>query len=272
MWQSGEITANGLRIHFTRTGGNKPTVVLSHGITDDGLCWTPIAEALEVDYDLVMVDARGHGASEAANEGLGPSDQAEDLAGVVKGLELHKPILMGHSMGAVTTLVMAGKYPELAGAIVLEDPPDWWMPEKTAQPEDNERFKMMGIWLSELRKLPREEIIAQQRKAAPRWSEGELGPWADAKLRFNLGVLGAFGASPAASVDWGKIVSRIKCPALLITADTSMGAIVSRESAEVLQAKIPQLQIAHIPEAGHNIRREQRERYLDAIKKFLGGI
>jgi pimeloyl-ACP methyl ester carboxylesterase len=57
-WQSGELTANGLRIHFTRTGGDKPPMVLSHGVTDYGLCWTPIAQALESDYEIVMVDAR----------------------------------------------------------------------------------------------------------------------------------------------------------------------------------------------------------------------
>ena len=64
-WQAGYVEANGIRLHYTRTGGAGPAVVLAHGVTDDGLCWTPVAEALADAYDLVMVDARGHGRSDA---------------------------------------------------------------------------------------------------------------------------------------------------------------------------------------------------------------
>ena len=272
MWQSGELTANGLRIHYTRTGGNKPPIVLSHGITDDGLCWTPIAKTLEADYDVVMVDAPGHGRSEASPNGYGPLEQAADLAGVITGLELQKPVLLGHSMGAVTTLVLAGAYPDLPGAIMLEDPPDWWMPEKQAAPQDAERFTMMINWMTELKSKPRQQIIAEQRAMAPKWSDAELGPWADSKLRFDPQVFSIFGPNPAAGVDWKATLSRISCPALLITADPALGSIVSQASAEALKAQVPQLQIAHIPEAGHNIRREQFELYLQAIRKFLSGI
>ena len=48
-WQSGDIRVNGLMLHYTRTGGAKPPVVLAHGFSDDGLCWTPVAEALEAE-------------------------------------------------------------------------------------------------------------------------------------------------------------------------------------------------------------------------------
>lgn len=46
-WQSGDVEANGIRLHYTRTGGKGPPLVLAHGVTDDGLCWTPVAEALQ---------------------------------------------------------------------------------------------------------------------------------------------------------------------------------------------------------------------------------
>ena len=57
-WESGYVEVSELRLHYTRTGGEKPPLVLAHGVTDDGLCWTPIVAALETDYDVVMVDAR----------------------------------------------------------------------------------------------------------------------------------------------------------------------------------------------------------------------
>ena len=106
----------------------KPPVVLAHGFSDDGLCWTPVAEALEADYDVVMVDARGHGRSDAPEQGYGSAEHANDLAGVIAALGLQRPAVLGHSMGAVSTLALAGLYPDLPRAILLEDPPPWWMP------------------------------------------------------------------------------------------------------------------------------------------------
>jgi pimeloyl-ACP methyl ester carboxylesterase len=273
-WQSGELTANGLRIHYTRTGGDKPPMVLSHGVTDDGLCWTPIAQALESDYEIVMVDARGHGRSEAPLQGYAPLEQAADLAGVISGLGLRKPILLGHSMGAVTTLVLAGIYPDMPGSILLEDPPNWWMPAKqvSSEDEDSERQAMMVKWITGLQGKTRQQLIDEQRLAAPRWSEAELGPWADSKLRFNPQVFSIFGPNPAVGVDWKLVLSQITCPALLITADPALGSIVTEESAMALQTLLPQLKIAHIPGAGHNIRREQFEQYLSVIRSFLNDV
>ena len=40
-WTSGDVKANGITLHYYRTGnGTLPPVVLSHGYTDNGLCWT----------------------------------------------------------------------------------------------------------------------------------------------------------------------------------------------------------------------------------------
>jgi N-formylmaleamate deformylase len=188
---------------------------------------------------------------------------------MITGLELHKPILLGHSMGAVTTLVMAGLNPDLPGAILLEDPPDWWMPAKEVDPQTAERFAMGIKWMTDLQSKPKKQIIAEQRAAAPGWSEAELGPWADSKLRFNPQVFSIFGPNPAAGVDWKKVLSAITCPALLITADPTLGSIVTQDSAKALKILVPQLKIANIPGAGHNIRREQFEAYLAAVHSFL---
>ena len=90
-WFSGDAVANGIKIHYNRTGGDKPPVVLSHGFSDNGLCWTRIAQTLEKTYDVIIPDARGHGFSDAPKEGYSAEDQAADLAGLIQALGLEKP-------------------------------------------------------------------------------------------------------------------------------------------------------------------------------------
>src|SRR5262249_28576816 len=62
-WPGGVCDSNGIRIHYLRTGVRKPPVVLLHGLIGSGACWTPLARALESDFDVVLPDARGHGES-----------------------------------------------------------------------------------------------------------------------------------------------------------------------------------------------------------------
>jgi N-formylmaleamate deformylase len=265
-WQSGDVEANDIRLHYTRTGGAKPPVVLAHGFSDDGLCWTPVAEALAPDYDVIMVDARGHGQSDAPAYGYGPAEHAADLAGVIAALGLRRPAVLAHSMGAGTALVLAGTYSDVPRAILLEDPPAWWAPPPEADDALEERLAQRRQRIEELKSKTREELIAAQRAERPGWSEAELGPWADSKLRFNLS---AITMDPNASVDWPATLRRITCPALLITADPTQGAIITDESAASLQVLVPQLRVAHIAGAGHSIRRDQFGRYMEVVRAFL---
>ena len=57
-WNTGMCETNGVGIHYLRTGGAKPAVVLLHGLMGSGACWTPLARALEGEFDVVMPDAR----------------------------------------------------------------------------------------------------------------------------------------------------------------------------------------------------------------------
>lgn len=266
-WHTGDVRVNGLMIHYTRTGGAKPPLVLAHGFSDDGLCWTPVARALEARFDVIMVDARGHGRSDAPENGYGPLEHASDLADVITALGLDRPPILGHSMGAMTALTLAGTHPDLAGALLLEDPPPWWNSAAlSAAAADEDRWAGMRAWVFQLKRQTRDELIAAQRTAAPTWSDDELGPWADAKHRLSLNVI---NRSAPTEVDWQTILRRITCPTLLITGDPACGAIVTPENVKTLQQLIPHLRVAHIPGAGHSIRREQFERYLAVVRDFL---
>jgi N-formylmaleamate deformylase len=267
-WKSGDIRANGIRLHYYRTGGTKPPLVLVHGFSDDGLCWTSIARALAGTYDVVMPDARGHGHSEAPARGYGPCDHADDLAGVIQGLELRKPIVLGHSMGAVSVLVLAGRHPEMPRAVILEDPPAWW--SKDSPPPYSSKWRAeTQAWLAKLRLQTLEEIVAFERTEEPAWAGEDLVPWADSKLRLHPNV---FGQDGRIGVDWPALLGNITCPALLLTADTTRDAIVTETQAAALRAMVPHLSIARIAGAGHSIHRDQPARFLEVVQAFMGEL
>lgn len=265
-WSSNTIQANGLRLHYTRCATGRPPVVLAHGITDDGLCWRPVAEALAADYDLVLADARGHGQSEAPAQGYDAANLAADLAGMIAGLGLPRPAVLGHSMGARTALMLASQHPTVARAILLEDPPPDWMPSPAPAQVEANRAGMM-TWMRRVKTKTRAELIAEERLASPGWSEAELAPWADAKLRFSLNLLTDFHVAPTA--DWPGTLSRITGPVLLITGDPARGALVTPAAAAAFQALVPQARVCAIPNAGHSVRRDQPGPYIEAVRAFL---
>jgi N-formylmaleamate deformylase len=271
-WQSDDLQVNGLRLHYTRTGGAKPPLVMLHGFSDDGSCWTPLAERFEADYDVIMPDARGHGFSEAPEQGYSPADQAADAKGIITALGLQKPLILGHSMGAATTMALAGLYPDVPGAILLEDPPAWWINRGFQKPSTPEQLAKSRESIIARNNQSREDLIAGERRNNPTWSDAELGPWADSKMRLSPKVVGLFEPSVVGSVDWASVLPRIACPALLITAEVGRGAIVSDEAAAALKKIIPQLQVAHIPNAGHCIHRDRLEDYLVKVKVFLAEL
>ena len=45
----GYVMANEIRIHYWRTGGDRPVLLMADGSSDDGLCWTNLAKELVQD-------------------------------------------------------------------------------------------------------------------------------------------------------------------------------------------------------------------------------
>jgi len=266
-WQSHFIQTNGIRIHCHRTGGDKPALVLLHGITDNGLCWTRAARALENDYDILMVDARGHGLSDKPEDGYTAADYAADFAGLIEGLGLGPVLVMGHSLGAVNAAALIANHPHLVRGAVLEDPPwrDANDPQNQATPEEAKAW--MDGWRASLiakQQLSAEEIIADGRAQSPTWHDDEFPSWAQAQLQVYPGVLGK-SQFPA----WTEVVPQLSCPTLLVTGDKSRGAIVTQELAAKVCAANPNISHAHIANTGHGIRREGFEQYVAAVRAFL---
>jgi N-formylmaleamate deformylase len=121
-WATGVCETNGIDVHDLRTGGAKPALILLHGLTGNGACWTPVARALEGDCDVVMPDARGHGKSSTPLHGYRYDDHASDVIGLIRSLGLVTPIVLGHSMGGMTAALVASRVAALIRGVILVDP------------------------------------------------------------------------------------------------------------------------------------------------------
>jgi len=171
---------------------------------------------------------------------------------------------MGHSMGAQMTILVASKYPELVSRIILEDP----VIRLKKIPKLRKRlFKIIAkIVVSILLKGSYEKLIERARKRNPKWSDDELQPWAESKILFRENnpklLLGILDNSP----DWKDIISKISCPILLITSDKGM---TSDKTAQEMVDLSKDCTWIKIEGAGHNIRREQYERFMQEIQDFF---
>lgn len=275
-WSDHDLSINGLTIHYYRMGTrDKPPVVLLHGFSDSGLAWTRLARDLAPEYDLIMPDAVSHGRS----SGPGPEGfrarAVSDVRALIEMLELERPALIGHSMGARTAAGVAAEASDRIRCAVLEDPPwrdaapeprreDASEPARPSQaPTGSPRW---AEWLAAFKTLSPDERVAQARVERPTWAEEDRIPWAEGKGLFNLDALKEIGA---AAPPWRDVVRKITCPVLLITADPERGGIVTPDVAEEAARLWRTGRVVRIANAGHNIRRDQYEPFRTAVVAFL---
>lgn len=97
--------------------GARATLVLAHGWTLDHRTWDRVVHGLRAadpELRVVRYDQRGHGASAHGPKRPTIRRLGDDLAGVVRALAPDGDVVLaGHSMGGMSILAMAGRYPEL---------------------------------------------------------------------------------------------------------------------------------------------------------------
>jgi N-formylmaleamate deformylase len=265
-WTENYVTVDGAAFHYYRTGdGSKPAMLLAHGFSDHGMCWLPVASDLQSEYDVILPDARGHGKSQRLQPGEAV-DNARDLAGIIQALHLDRPIVGGHSMGGSSTSSLGARYSHLVRALILEDPA-WFEPATEPEPKEP-RPNPWFDWLKSLPNLSLEDVMAKGRADNPTWPEVEIQPWAESKKQLDLNVM----TIQRVRQGWREVAKAIACPTLLITAENDKGAIVTPALASEACRINSYIHIAHIPNAGHSIRRENYAMYMEAVKQFLKSV
>lgn len=255
---SGRCQANGIDIHFLRTGGNKPPLVALHGLIGSGACLSPLAGTLEGDFDVILPDARGHGQSSAPAGGYSYSALAADVIGLIAKLELDAPILLGHSMGGLTAAVVASLPESIISGLVLVDPtfisPEW----------QREAFESgVAVEHGQLLTLARSDLLARARERSPRRSAEMIEHLVDARLQT---CLGAFEVLTLPNPDYRELVRLFRVPTLLVIGERG---VVSLDTAKELQQLNPLVCPELIADVGHGLPYDEPGRVGEVVLSFL---
>lgn len=99
------------------------TIVFVHGFGTDQSAWRFVREVFAEQYRLVLLDLVGAGektlASYSSAEYPSYHPFAQDVADVAESLGLRDAILIGHSMGAMISLLAALKHPTAFSALAM---------------------------------------------------------------------------------------------------------------------------------------------------------
>ncbi|HZT99181.1 MAG TPA: alpha/beta hydrolase [Ktedonobacteraceae bacterium] len=113
--------AGNTKLHYVQWGEQGPPVVCIHGLTANAFCFQAIADELASDHRVFAYDLRGRGDSDKPKEGYSVPLHVTDLTKLLDALGLERPVLIGHSLGAMIALYFAAHYPDKLSKLVLID-------------------------------------------------------------------------------------------------------------------------------------------------------
>jgi N-formylmaleamate deformylase len=257
-WIDAVCRANGINIHYLRTGGQKPTIIALHGLAGNGKCWSQVARVLENDYDVIMPDARGHGSSSAPQHGYTYQDHANDVIELIRTLGIKSPYLLGHSMGGMTAAMVASRLGSAISGIILADPTfissEWQ--HKVHESDVVEQHRQML-------KSSKEDLF-KEAKAKYRFRSSEVIEYIiQARLQTSVN---AFDVLIPPNPEFDELIRNIYVPALMVLGSEG---IVSAETARQLNRINPDLQYKLIPDVGHGLPYDEPARLAAAVDAFL---
>ncbi|HEU5300684.1 MAG TPA: alpha/beta hydrolase [Acidimicrobiia bacterium] len=111
---------DGRRLSALRWGNEPADLVLLHGGAQNAHTWDTVALAL--DRPLVAIDLPGHGHSDHRGDGpFSPRDNAADIAVAIAAIAPDARMVVGMSLGGLTSIALAALAPELVRRLTLVD-------------------------------------------------------------------------------------------------------------------------------------------------------
>jgi pimeloyl-ACP methyl ester carboxylesterase len=258
--------AGRVRLFSTTFGAaGAPAVLLVHGWSGDGREWSPHAEALAGGFQVIVPDLRGHGRSEAPDEGNTPAEMADDLAALLDTLDPGPVTAVGHSMGGQVANLLAVRHPHLVRSVVALDPAH-------------------GAHGTEVEEIPARlaDYRANGARAAAAFVAAAFGPTAPpglrtAHLRTVLGTPGHVIAQSYAGMytDPGAVGVRPHSEAYLRRrTQPALAVWTSAEAAawERGTLTVPGSRVDHWPDSGHYVHEEHVERTIRHVRDWADRV
>ena len=274
---------------------HKTPLVLLHGWMDVAASYQFMVDALQGDHFIIAPDWRGFGQSttasaEAAVDSYWFADYLADLECLLDHYVGDAPInLVGHSMGGNVVMMYAGIRPQRVRRLVnLEG---FGMPTTSPDQAPSRYAK----WMDEIKKLHRGELdmraydscegVARRlMKTNPRLSQDKADwlaqHWAQQDANGQWFILGdkAHKIISAHLYQVEEALALYRCiaaPVLAVEAsDNSLelwwnGKLTLAQYHERLKS-VPNVEIAHIENAGHMVHHDQPEQLAELIERFIG--
>jgi N-formylmaleamate deformylase len=257
--QGRHVVTNGIRLHYIRLGKGKPPLVLIPGITSPAISWQFVGERLAEDNDVYILDNRGRGLSQG-----GPDlrhrldDYARDTEGLVRGLGLDRPAIVGHSMGGRIAVRLAALAPDCVGKLVLVDPP-------VSGPGRRPYPLPIDWYLDSIERVSRGEGFEEMKKALP-WSEEHLElrmEWLPTCDR--TAIIESHKSFHEEEIH--SDLPRIRSDTLLIYAEK--GGTISESDADELVHALKNGRKQRIDGAGHMIPWDKLDAFVSAVRSFV---
>jgi len=246
----------GVRIALWASEGGdvegRKTIFFIHGSAGDHTSWRDQCATLDGQFNVVAVDLPGNGQS----EGTGEREVAAYARWVLKAVEvlgLHRPVLIGHSLGAAIVLESALRYGDMLSGIVTVG--------------GGARMPVNPLVLDSMRDDPSMIINSIPAFAVSKKNRQRLkGFLIEGLERADKEVVyGNFLACDR--FDISEEVEQIRVPTLLICGEDDK--MMPPKFSLYLEEKIPKARLVLIPDAGHFVMMEDAKTFNEELIGFV---
>jgi pimeloyl-ACP methyl ester carboxylesterase len=130
-------TVNGLTMYYELHGTGKPLLVL-HG----AFGWATVYPALAKNRQQIAVELEGHGHTADLDRPLSIEQMADDVAALLKHLQIERADVFGYSMGGSVALGLAIRHPEVVDRVAINGS-HFAALDKAFEPDSFRQFKSL---------------------------------------------------------------------------------------------------------------------------------
>ncbi|MDO8390381.1 MAG: alpha/beta hydrolase [Actinomycetota bacterium] len=265
--------APGRRVSFLVWGEGDPEYVFLHGGGQNAHTWDTVALALG--RPLLAIDLPGHGHSDdVAHPGhLSPQDNAADVAHVVRRFAPNAKVVVGMSLGGLTTIALGAHAPELVRRAVLVDVTPGVNAEKSQAISNFVRGPATFASFEELLARTIEHnatrtVESLRRGILHNAMQLEDGSWMWRYRRFAGG--GTVGGATTEHPNWGPLwdlLGAASAPVLLVRGMRVQSVVDDADVTELMRRR-PDAVVIEVAEAGHSVQGDTPVELAEMIRDF----